>query len=262
MSEKHLYKSIVFLDLDGTLLNSNHEVTTNTKAALESARRNNHLLVIASGRPYSQISSLLSDLEFSSYILTNGQYIFYENKEIYNNYMDSNMIIELIEYCNDENIEVGFYNETKHAIRKSTPLVEKTLEHFFINKPLEDYDFHHKNNVNMMLLFTENTNHDLILKERFPSFNFFRTSPYSIDVISKGNSKATAIKTMISKLELEGLPTYSFGDSMNDIEMLEITDYSTAMKNGVDETKAVADYITDSNDKDGIVSGFIHWGLI
>lgn len=114
----------------------------------------------------------------------------------------------------------------------------------------------------MMLLFTDKLEHDSIFERAFPELNFYRTSPYSIDVIHAENSKATSIEKLKEHMGYSDLPTYAFGDSVNDIGMLKEATYSVVMGNGIEEVKQYADIIVSSNNETGIIEGLKHYNLI
>jgi hydroxymethylpyrimidine pyrophosphatase-like HAD family hydrolase len=70
---------------------------------------------------------------------------------------------------------------------------------------------------------------------------------------------------MLKACELVGIDpanTYAFGDSENDIDMLEAAAHGVAMGNGTDRAKAAANYVTTAFDEDGIYKGLKHFGLI
>ncbi|XIF19793.1 MAG: Cof-type HAD-IIB family hydrolase [Acetilactobacillus jinshanensis] len=73
--------------------------------------------------------------------------------------------------------------------------------------------------------------------------------------MKSGVSKQLGIKILLKKLGLDGVPTYAFGDGLNDIEMFNQVSHSVAMGNGLKPCKAHAEFITDTNDRDGIYNG-------
>lgn len=107
------------------------------------------------------------------------------------------------------------------------------------------------------------------MKELDPSLTFIPAGGYTStfgakagEMMNKGVSKGAAIKDF---MEAVGEPienAYAFGDSTNDIEMLEMAGTAIAMGNGADLAKAVADYVTDTVDNDGIYNAMEHYKLI
>ena len=82
------------------------------------------------------------------------------------------------------------------------------------------------------------------------------------EVIPAGHSKATGIKKVCELFNINLEDTYAFGDSANDLEMLEFVAHGVAMGDGDQETKDVADYVTTGVEEDGIANGLRYFGLI
>ena len=78
----------------------------------------------------------------------------------------------------------------------------------------------------------------------------------------KGESKAKGIEKLVNALGKTMKDTIAFGDGRNDIEMLSCVNLGIAMGNAADETKAVADYITDNVDCDGILKALKHFSFL
>lgn len=108
-----------------------------------------------------------------------------------------------------------------------------------------------------------NTDLDTEYEDAFGDvLTFYRNSPYSIDVVVHGVSKATGIKQLIDTAGLRGIPTYAFGDGNNDIPMLDYVDHPVVMGNGLSNVKPHGEFITTKNTDHGIVNGLKHFNLI
>lgn len=83
--------------------------------------------------------------------------------------------------------------------------------------------------------------------------------PNNIELIPKGVNKATAIQEIQKELSVPKEKIISFGDGMNDLEMLQASGVSVAMGNAVDELKQEAKFITDANTEDGIANFLINY---
>ena len=75
-------------------------------------------------------------------------------------------------------------------------------------------------------------------------------------------TKVNAIEHLLDYLSKDVKDTFAFGDAKIDIPMLEYCNVGVAVNSGGDEIKAMADYITDDVDKDGLYNAFKHFGLI
>jgi hydroxymethylpyrimidine pyrophosphatase-like HAD family hydrolase len=82
------------------------------------------------------------------------------------------------------------------------------------------------------------------------------------DFTQKNLSKASAVAALLNTLGLKREDTFAFGDSFNDVEILQYCQTGIAMGNAPDELKAVADYVTSDVTDDGILKAFEHFGLI
>lgn len=90
MEEKSVTKSIIFFDIDGTLLSeTTHIVPESTKLALKKAKDNGHLLFINTGRASSNIDNYIKDFEFDGYVCGCGTYIEFKNKELFSKTLDN-----------------------------------------------------------------------------------------------------------------------------------------------------------------------------
>jgi len=83
-----------------------------------------------------------------------------------------------------------------------------------------------------------------------------------VDVFNHGGSKAFGIQKLLENKNFLDVPTYAFGDGLNDIEMFQLVDHPIAMGNCVEPLKALAEFITDDNNNDGIAKGLNKFGLI
>ena len=100
------------------------------------------------------------------------------------------------------------------------------------------------------------------LAAEFPQLSITRSSPYSVDIISKGMSKLRGIEKAGEFYGFTTNQVMALGDSTNDVEMLEGVKFSVAMGNGSKKAKEAARYVTASNNEDGIYQAALHFGLL
>lgn len=84
----------------------------------------------------------------------------------------------------------------------------------------------------------------------------------SVEFIPSGINKATGIKMVLDHFGIDRKDSYAFGDSANDIEMLNYVQYGVAMGNAVPELLEQAEYKTEPADRDGLALGLKRLGLI
>lgn len=195
-------------------------------------------------------------------ILMNGQVILHEGQEIYSCDFGRERIDRMLEIIEPMGLAFSYINNIESAHSAYSADLLRSCERFNLPVPRVDPTFHHSNPVNMMLISCSDPAMDARLRALFPALNFFRTSPNTLDITIKPNSKAMGMVRLGKALGLEGERRYAFGDGQNDISMLAEADVAIAMGNAEAEVKQAADYVTGSHLDDGVVQGLRHFGLI
>lgn len=247
-------RKLFVFDIDGTLLTSENKILESTVIVLEYLKKKQHLIMLATGRSKFLIENLLKQLSIDDYIICNGSAIFLEGKQINKIILNPNEMKGLLEYYHSLEIDVAltglnnFCRISNFDIQKMTNAMEtiggSTPE--FIPNFAEENDIYQG-----LGFYTEEF--DSIFEKKFQEFRFVRWHENFVDIIPKYGSKAIAIELVSQKLGIAKKDIIAFGDSNNDIEMLEMSGIGVAMGNANNSVKEVADFITKSNDDDGIV---------
>ncbi|WP_172189172.1 Cof-type HAD-IIB family hydrolase [Lentilactobacillus kribbianus] len=257
-----MYKALVFFDLDNTLLNAQTRVDPEVAAAMDSLRQNNVLPVISTGRNIFEIPNTMRNTKIDTVVSGNGDYVIYEGKPVYAVEFPKTLVAEMAAYAADFEDAVAVLNSKESHMNKVTKLTQQAYDS--VNStvpPLGAEEFWQNNQVNMMIVMTQG--HDADYRLKFgDQLTFYRNTPFSMDIVLKGNSKSEGIKQLIKNAGLEGIPTYAFGDGNNDIPMLDFVDHPVAMGNALDNVKPYAEFITTNNTDHGIVNGLKHFDLI
>lgn len=271
---------VIFFDIDGTLVTPKNQIPNSTKIAIKELKRKGHLPVIATGRPPAMLEPIAKELEIESYIALNGQHIVVEGENIHSNYLSTDILEQLITTSYEKEDRTFLLSEDKvigntfmdelmdpvfltYVYRKLADLsteVVLTLFKHMTEKPLSRAKYE-KENVLAAFINTE-AEQDVMYQDKFPNLHFTRATPFFSEVTTKGSHKATGMKKIVEYLGLKMEDTFAFGDSLNDIEMLEATEIGIAMGNAWPELKEVADYITSHVEEDGIYSGLNDFDLI
>lgn len=255
------YKGVVFFDLDGTLLNEEKNIDPAVGQALDQLKANGYLRVIASGRHESELRDSQQQAGIRSFIALNGGYIEYDGQPVYKAQIDQNVVAKVVQTAADLNDSVAFFSGHHKGRTAATEIMTKAFAYSKTPMPPLDPDFYKQHPVYMMLLFTEKN--DAYFTEPYgDDLTFYRNTPYSIDTVLKNVSKAQGIQKLLQAMGLEHLPTYAFGDGNNDLPMLKLVDHPIAMGNGIAPVKAQAEYVTETNERGGIIQGLKHYGLI
>lgn len=186
--------------------------------------------VIATGRSRGEIPEIFEQAGIDTYVALNGD-------------------------------ALAYYNGTDFRISRLNDLVKAQYDFVSTPYPQVERDFYQTNPVDMLLVITV----DNEKRYTYPygdELTFYRNIPYALDTVLKGESKQFGIRTLIDKTGLADVPTYAFGDGVNDIPMWNTVDHPIAMGNGITAVKDRAEYITAKNTEGGIIQGLRHFELL
>lgn len=267
----HLPYRAIALDLDGTLTNHDKVVTQKTREALLQAEAEGVVIILASGRPTYGIEPVAECLELDKrggYILSyNGGNIVNAKtgEKLFAQFLPDEVIPILYRYAKEKNHALLGYagNEiitempddqyvkeesriNKMNIRKVENLFEALEPHptklLMTGDPAD-------------MLKAENELSE-ILGDRM---DIFRSAPFFLELVPKGIDKAKSLLRLLSKINLTPADMIAFGDGYNDLSMLKLAGMGVAMQNAAPEVRAEADYITLSNEEDGIAAALEHF---
>ncbi|MCH5252283.1 MAG: HAD family phosphatase [Lachnospiraceae bacterium] len=266
-------KMIAF-DLDGTVFDNQKRILPKTKAALEKAAADGIEIVPATGRPLCGVSEQIWQLKGVRYILTtNGAGIYeaetgkciYENSMKLERFLPMMARLEPLEAMGDAFVKGKCFmsrknlklldrldttEEMKAYIRSSRTCVDNLTE--FLRKNGEDIQ-------KITINFVKQSDGTLCDYDRvqeiirdFPEFIAVSGGMNNIEVTDKTASKGIGILKLGEILGIKKEEILAFGDSGNDVAMLQMAGFGVAMENAEPEAKAAADFVTRSNTEEGI----------
>lgn len=257
---------IIALDLDGTLTNHEKEITPRTFDALQKAMDEGSIIVLASGRPTYGIEPVADRLMLDKrggYVLSynGGKIVDWRTKEeLYAKHLRPDLIPALYDYARRHDFALLGYNGPKIITEK--PEDEYVKEEARINRmPIIGVsallDEIEQNPTKLLM-----TGHpdDMVRAERELSellgerMDVFRSAPFFVELVPKGIDKAQSLERLLSRLSLTAADLVAFGDGYNDLSMLRYAGMGIAMANAAPEVRAEADYVTLSNEEDGIAA--------
>ena len=266
------YKMIV-LDLDGTLTNNKKEITPRTKQALMQAQDAGVHVVLASGRPTYGIVPLAEELKLkdnSGYILAfnGGKIIDCANNEVlFEQKLDEQLVPILFQEAKKTGMEILTYQgEGIAATNKDDEYVQHEA---FINKmPVMQYDDFLNQLVypiNKCLIVGDPTPlHELELrlaKELEGKMDVYRSADFFLECVPLGIDKARALDRLISSLGISREEVIACGDGYNDLSMIRFAGLGVAMANAAEDIQSEADFVTLSNEEDGVAHVIEHFIL-
>ncbi|WP_321387624.1 HAD family hydrolase [uncultured Enterococcus sp.] len=258
------YQGIIYFDLDGTLLNQHSVITKENQLLLDILHEKGYLCVAASGRAPFEIEEITAGTAISSYISLNGQYICVEGDMMDSSPIDTNTAEELLNFSTTLSHPVASYGKSSYFINFIDETTRKLYKLDNAPLPAIDAQFHQKEVIYMLYLFSEAEHLDTLYKERFNNqLSFFRDSPFSLAFVNKGISKRTGIHKINEHFtHSHTLKTYAFGDGNNDLDMFQAVDQSIAMGNASNLVKSHADFVTKSHLDGGILHALQYYGIV
>jgi Cof subfamily protein (haloacid dehalogenase superfamily) len=256
------YKALV-LDLDGTLMTSQNKISTSTKEALIDLQKRGVYVILASGRPTYGMLPVVEELEmkdFNGYILAynGGKIISLKDGTIDEKTLDLPMIYDL--YQDSLEHQTGFmaYGEQTIYTPKRDQYIE--IESKITGMEIEENsDFKTLvKNRSVKCLMTADPEYlqtiEKIMTDKYQSqLSVYRSMPYFLELLPKGIDKGQRLIELANYLNIDINEVITCGDGYNDISMIEVAGLGVAMGNGCEAIKKEADYITASNDHEGIV---------
>ncbi len=256
---------LIALDVDGTLLNSNHEISQKTRRAIIKSLEEGHKVVIVSGRPTKAINHIAKELSLDKYgglisAFNGGTIINFETGyELTNHTLDADLTKEILKESRDLDIDVLIpKNKTMISYRDNKYLdLERKILGFdteIREDIIESIDF----NPNKLLLASDKKTLDELIpvleKKYGKKTSLVHSQDFYYEVMPKGLSKGKSLLEIAEYYNMEQKDIIAFGDQMNDKTMIEIAGVGIAMANAIEAIKEIADYITLSNDEDGVAN--------
>lgn len=258
------YKLLV-LDVDGTLLNNEKEISKRTLASLLKVQQMGVRIVLASGRPTYGLLPLAKTLELGNYggfiVSYNGcQIINAQNGEIL---FERRINPEMLPYLEKKARKNGFAIFTYHddTIITDSPDNEHILYEAQLNNlqiiPEEEFSIAVDFAPCKCMLVSDDVEALTGLEEHWKrrlngALDVFRSEPYFLEVVPCGIDKANALGVLLEQLGVTREEVVAIGDGVCDVTMLQIAGMGVAMGHSQDSVKVCADYVTASNEEDGV----------
>lgn len=254
----------VFFDIDGTLLSHRTgQIPPSSKKAIRLLREKGIKTFIATGRHRSEIAVLpLQDLEFDGYVTLNGQYCYSRKPVLYDLPFDVLDIKALLLDLQRQHYPCMFVEADRMYINFINQRVQQVQDS--ISTPLPDLGDLTRgltHNIYQIIPYVspELENHIISL---MPHCKPTRWHDLAIDIIPAGGGKQNGIRQILRCFSIAREEIMVFGDGENDQDMMEFADYAIAMGNAVPSIKALASYVTDDIDNDGVYRALLHYQMI
>ncbi|MDY0024220.1 MAG: Cof-type HAD-IIB family hydrolase [Candidatus Izemoplasmatales bacterium] len=252
--------ALIFLDLDNTVLYQG-KPAKGVKETIDLLKKNNHIVVIATGRNPNLIYGIDQELGIENMVMANGGIVIFDNKIIRENYIDNSVVKRMMDVADEEKFDLVIeYLDEYVSYRKDTSASDDFSRNYNLSIARLDHKFYPNRYVFAMLVFSD----DVVKKisPLFPELQFNKSSHYGYDVNPSGGLKADGIKAVIDYLKYPLDDIYAIGDNFNDILMIKSVKHGIAMGNAVDELKQAAEFVTSDVLDNGIYNAMKHYNLI
>lgn len=273
---------VIASDMDGTLVNNNHEIDEETAKAIKKAEEKGIIFVISTGREYENVKYLLDKQNIKCQcILSNGA----EYRDEMGNILDVININEkssrkILKILKENNISArmftnkGIYTTaTKeeallevtfrtlafdpHLTKEEAKKIAEKEKFFTCLKYIDDFEkfFEEGIEIRKFVAFHEDIKLIEKLKKIIGEIEGLAVSSSfndNIEITDINAQKGIILEKVITKMGIDKKDVMILGDSFNDYSMFEIFEESVAMKNAIPEVKKIAKYITDTNDNQGV----------
>ena len=265
---KHRIK-MIGLDLDGTLLTDKKELTDRTKAALRRAIELGITVLVASGRPWMGVPEELRNFPGMRYALTsNGARIIdtKDDRVIEEHLLSPQLALKALAVCGKyDTLQEVYFDGQGYAPEDQMAYVEKYHRNpsmcEYMRKtrlPVKDIrklvEQENRGLDKVQALFADMDERETAWKEleQEKGLELVGSLQYNIEINAAGVNKGTGLVNLGRMLGIRRKEIMAFGDGDNDIAMLREAGFGVAMANADEQVKAAADYITLSNEEEGV----------
>lgn len=257
---------VLVLDLDGTLTNSKKEISKPTLNALMEIQQAGKIVVLASGRPIRGVVPLADKLElekYGGYMLSfNGARITQcsTGRLIYNRTVPNEVIRPICEaVIGLDGVNIISYSETEIFSAKEPgkyTILESRINDMNV-VVTDDLPGVLPGSVNKLLLPGEPEILEKLmpkLKEQYHGLlSIYRSEPFFLEIMPRNIDKANSLQKLLNSLGMTADQMICCGDGYNDVSMIEYAGLGVAMGNAQPAVKDSADFVTRTNDEDGIL---------
>ena len=258
----HINCQLAAIDLDGTLLDNQYQLSEENCQTVKKLAESEVIVVLASGRMHATI------LPFSRRMHLNDPIISYNGamakhvktgETLHHIPIPCHLAEEIVECCARRNLHLNFYLDDVLYVREQNEWSELydsrtgaishpvgDLHRFDGHEPTKLQIVDAPQNIDRFLIEFKN-----LFKEKL---YITKTQPEYLEFMNPEVSKGRALIAVAEKLGVSMEKVVAFGDGYNDISLMEVAGFRVAMENSIDEIKNGADYITGTNNEDGVAT--------
>lgn len=276
---------IIFLDVDGTIVDYDNHIPDSAREAIRKARENGHLVYVCTGRSKAEMPDDIWNIGFDGMIGGNGSYVEHKGQILLHQLIPFETAKRAVDWLEARGLE--FYLESNNGLFASQNFREvarPTLRTYALGKGAsEDQVLHmeaedalhgliydgnlYRDDLNKISFILHSYQDHLDSKEAFPELKAGTWGGRGEEALFgdlgvKDINKAYAVDLILDHLDADRTDTIAVGDAKVDIPMLQACQIGVAMGNGGPEILAVADLITDDVGQDGLYKAFEKLNLL
>ena len=259
---------VIAMDLDGTALNHQKQLTERTRAAIQNAAKSGIQIVVATGRTFSSLApEVLAMPEITCAITSNGAVVnrIPDGAVLLHNYPNPETVSEIAGMIQGEKIDTevctggqayigqSYYDRVLEGKTNRDVQYVKTTRH-----PVPDiYQFllEHRvaiENINLNFKTLEEKQQWQQRFQKLPGVTPTSSFLFNVELGGAATSKAHALQALLDEWQMTSRQVMAFGDSENDLGMIQLAGIGVAMANGIEEVRQAADLLAESNEEDGV----------
>ena len=259
---------VIAMDLDGTALNHQKQLTERTRAAIQNAAKSGIQIVVATGRTFSSLApEVLAMPEITCAITSNGAVVnrIPDGAVLLHNYPNPETVSEIAGMIQGEKIDTevctggqayigqSYYDRVLEGKTNRDVQYVKTTRH-----PVPDiYQFllEHRvaiENINLNFKTLEEKQQWQQRFQKLPGVTPTSSFLFNVELGGATTSKAHALQALLDEWQMTSQQVMAFGDSENDLGMIRLAGIGVAMANGMEEVRQAADLLAESNEEDGV----------
>ncbi|MBS3971065.1 MAG: HAD family phosphatase [Clostridia bacterium] len=248
---------LIAIDLDGTLLNNDLEISPRAAAAIRAAEKKGVRVTLCTGRMYASASPYAQELRLNIPLITyNGALVknSFDGEILYEKNLPLEEARHVVEICREFDCQLNVYFDDKLYVEKTDYWAKKYASR--VNVPLHEVDdlldFLKLPPIKLLAMGEEEVLHMIRRRLADRVLYITRSQPHFLEILNPEATKGRGLAAVVKRLAIDRKNVMAIGDNENDIEMFKYAGYSVAMANADDHVKVHADYVTKNNDDDGV----------
>ncbi len=259
---------VIFFDIDGTLVDEQTQILPQSAAdAIVALANAGHVPVVNTGRPYSHIDPRVRALPFAGFICAGGQQVRLREQWLKHETVPADWMPAIIEAVRQNDLQVVY--EAEGGFYLDGPYSDKHPEIHLQSRLIQEIGCYVRDIadgidhsvVKFCTFDIPTSNRAAFIQAMEPWFTAIDRRGMA-EFLVKGNSKAAGLQLVLDALGCAREDTMAFGDSANDLPMLEAVGTAVCMGNGVEQAKNAAHFVTKTVLEDGISYALKHYHII